>query len=352
MSLTAGNRHAWFRLASYYYQQCRPGSWRSSGTSMAPMLDRRRLALARPSSRSFTLSTSLAKQSTVQIIRRKLVEEPATAPTKASTLIPSKSDHMQTPLGFPPVAPVDHVGQAQKTFVVPYWRPELSLESYVASLPMMKLPQEYAIVTTKSVSVTNNLLKSMSREASVFGLDMEWQPTFVKNAKQKKTALIQICNDHKVLLIQIGQMKEFPEELLRFLQSRTLYKTGVNITGDGNKLLRDFGICTNGLVDLGKMASKMDTPSLHRIGRFRSLDNLTALFLGKRLPKDKGVRLSNWNAPFLNKYQIHYAANDAYASYALYQALSKVTLKQKLPLSVVNIADHAQKDRIEEEPVE
>jgi hypothetical protein len=40
----------------------------------------------------------------------------------------------------------------------------------------------------------------------VFGLDLEWRPTFVKGSKENKTALIQLCNAESVLIIQISRM--------------------------------------------------------------------------------------------------------------------------------------------------
>ena len=101
----------------------------------------------------------------------------------------------------------------------------------------------------------------LNREGKVFGLDLEWRPTFIKGGKENKTALVQLCNSTSILIIQIsrmGGMNEyfyklvlggkhrlwkddywtdaypvlvFPHELKGLLQNRNILKTGVNIKG-------------------------------------------------------------------------------------------------------------------------
>ncbi|KAI8328448.1 ribonuclease H-like domain-containing protein, partial [Chlamydoabsidia padenii] len=149
----------------------------------------------------------------------------------------------------------------------------------------------------------------------VFGLDMEWKPSFVKGRPQNPVGLIQICGVTRILLIQVAQMKGLSPGLIEFLMDPKIYKTGVNIRGDGVKLYRDYRVVTDGLLDLRPLAESA-LKSLPVPGHFHSsktLRSLTGIFLGLKV--DKGsIRMSNWNAETLNAKQVDYAANDAFVS--------------------------------------
>ncbi|KAJ2961354.1 hypothetical protein NQZ79_g3350 [Umbelopsis isabellina] len=155
------------------------------------------------------------------------------------------------------------------------------------------------------------------REGNVFGLDLEWRPTFVKGSKENKTALIQLCNAKTVLIIQISRMH-----------------------GDALKLYRDFRILTNGLVDLGALARLTKAKELEDHTGL-SLRLLCGIFLGKSLPKG-AVRLSRWDAPFLSNKQKQYAADDAYASFALYRAIDE--RRKKIPDTPITVS-HLEDDK-------
>ena len=69
-----------------------------------------------------------------------------------------------------------------------------------------------------------------------------------------------------------------PTEVVKFLKNPNLFKSGVNIRGDGLKLHRDFNVLTNGLVELMIMTQHIDSPLLLETHR-RSLSALTSLFV-------------------------------------------------------------------------
>ena len=69
-----------------------------------------------------------------------------------------------------------------------------------------------------------------------------------------------------------------PTEVVKFLKNPNLFKSGVNIRGDGLKLHRDFNVLTNGLVELMIMTQHIDSPLLSETHR-RSLSALTSLFV-------------------------------------------------------------------------
>ncbi|KAG2223267.1 hypothetical protein INT45_006993 [Circinella minor] len=162
----------------------------------------------------------------------------------------------------------------------------------------------------------SQIIIKISKKESVFGLDIEWQPQFKKGQPQHKTALIQICGNDTILLFQVVQLKVLPAELVKFLKDPHIFKSGVNIRGDGLKLHRDFNVLTNGLVELMIMTQYIDSPLL-MITHRRSLSALTSLFLERNMPKSKSVRLSNWSRRNLTAKQQEYAACDAYVSFFL-----------------------------------
>ncbi|KAG2184303.1 hypothetical protein INT44_009318 [Umbelopsis vinacea] len=147
-----------------------------------------------------------------------------------------------------------------------------AFQQNIDTLDLVDYSQTHTLFCTKSPTETNAIIRKMiklpvqliigllsfllysDREGQVFGLDLEWRPTFIKGGKENKTALVQLCNSNSILIIQISRMGVFPHELKGLLQNRNILKTGVNIRGDALKLYRDFRILTNGLVELGTLA--------------------------------------------------------------------------------------------------
>ncbi|CAO3678389.1 unnamed protein product [Umbelopsis vinacea] len=186
----------------------------------------------------------------------------------------------------------------------------LLLREDIEALSVIDHRDTHKLYCTKSPSEANSIIRKMVKEDQVFGLDLEWRPTFIKGSKENKTALIQLCNAKSILLIQISRMAVFPQELKGLLQSRKILKAGVNIRGDALKLYRDFRILTNGLVELGTLARATNTKELEGY-KGLSLRLLCAIFLEKSLPKGP-TRISRWDAPTLSSKQKQYAADDAY----------------------------------------
>ncbi|EJT51209.1 hypothetical protein A1Q1_07593 [Trichosporon asahii var. asahii CBS 2479] len=85
-----------------------------------------------------------------------------------------------------------------------------------------------------------------------------------------------------------------PPALLRLLADPERVKCGVNIKQDGNKLWRDFGVPTAGLLELSAVARHVDSARWPDKGLI-SLARLAAAYLGADL--DKGdVRTGDWSA--------------------------------------------------------
>ncbi|KAI9309019.1 ribonuclease H-like domain-containing protein [Cunninghamella echinulata] len=215
----------------------------------------------------------------------------------------------------------------------------VKLRDYLNELPQLQIPSHYQVACIDSIQTANEALLKMTRNETLFGVDMEWKPCFVKGEKENKTGVIQICGENQILLIQTSQMKTLPNELVHFLESKAIFKVGVNIVGDGKKLIRDFGIYTNGLLDLGFLSQDIGNP-LKKEFTGKSLRAMVGLYIGKNLPKGK-VQLSDWNRKVLSPTQFKYASTDVYATYSLYHAIIKSSNnnRRSLPPRVRNLME-------------
>ncbi|WWC89824.1 uncharacterized protein L201_004752 [Kwoniella dendrophila CBS 6074] len=220
------------------------------------------------------------------------------------------------------------------------------------------------VVYTNSIEEANDLLGCL--KGDILGFDLEWPPAgrykvtqpngFVKEVKvgmtwdstkkdyvfgQGRTALMQFCDEKMVILIHLGEKMDIPSKAVEILQSPSVYKLGVQVKGDGLKLLRDFpnhftspsstseesnptadpGL--KGLLELSFLARGIDPIGTGPGSALISLAALTQRYVGKQLEKDKDVRRSNWFS-ILGQKQRDYAANDVYASIQIYKALRRI----------------------------
>jgi hypothetical protein len=163
----------------------------------------------------------------------------------------------------------------------------------------------------------------------VVGWDIEWVVNFVAGRGERPVALTQIAVRPKPParpLIALLRLRDVPggitPTLRAFLEDPTIRKVGVQIRGDAHKMTRDFGVRVGGVSELRDLARAVADSSGHRPASF-SLSALTEWTLNRALPKNKGERVSNWEASTLTEEQVMYAALDAWASLLVYENLSE-----------------------------
>ncbi|XP_028567719.2 bifunctional 3'-5' exonuclease/ATP-dependent helicase WRN isoform X2 [Podarcis muralis] len=162
---------------------------------------------------------------------------------------------------------------------------------------------------------------------AALGFDIEWPPCYTKG-KEGKVALIQLCgSEQKCYLFHISSMSNFPLALKKLLESNTIKKVGVGIEGDKWKLMRDFEIKLESLVDLGDLANEK-----LKCKEIWSLNNLLKHLFHKQLLKDKSVRCGNWKQFPLTEEQKLYAATDAYASLLIYEKLVNMSTSKQMQI--------------------
>ena len=111
--------------------------------------------------------------------------------------------------------------------------------------------------------------------------------------------------------------QELPVYLQAFLRDSSIKKVGRQVGGDLGRINRAYRMICRGALELGSFCSmRKCIPS----GQM-SLAEIAFRVLGRRLQKEE--RLSNWNAQCLAVEQISYAAIDAWASIAIYNAVKQ-----------------------------
>ncbi|EJU00962.1 ribonuclease H-like protein [Dacryopinax primogenitus] len=155
--------------------------------------------------------------------------------------------------------------------------------------------------------------------SSPLGFDTEWRPNYVKGGRENWTSLIQLGDEHNILLIQISAMQYFPESLRELLSNPAIVKVGVGIRGDAFKLHREQQLEFSSLLDLADFAKLVD-PDKWAPNRNPGLAALCETYLERTLKKGK-ITKSNWEMNPMTKAMQDYAANDAHVSFKIFRFL-------------------------------
>lgn len=129
---------------------------------------------------------------------------------------------------------------------------------------------------------------------------------------------IQLYSPHAdCLILSVGHWDKLPPLLLDMLADKSIAKVGVNISGDGARLARDFGCPVHGLLNLEKgRGPRMTMEKLCQIHCPK------AFHINKDSVESK-VRLGNWATWPLSDLQLKYASMDAVLSFAIFQFQQK-----------------------------
>ncbi|VDC05018.1 unnamed protein product [Peniophora sp. CBMAI 1063] len=157
-----------------------------------------------------------------------------------------------------------------------------------------------------------------------YGFDCEYKALPVPG----RTALVQLSNASRILLIQLSAFTVFPEKLKTILEDPSIKKIGHYTEADGAKLRDDYGILPKSLINLMPLARQIDPGflALHPPRRNVTLAQIVLYYLDRTLPKGP-VRVSNWELNPLTQAQREYAASDAYCAYEVYMRL--MTLQEQ-----------------------
>ena len=153
-------------------------------------------------------------------------------------------------------------------------------------------------------------------EAGFIGFDTESKPTFTADAVRDGPHVVQFATLEQAFIIQIGA--ETPMDFLRsVIESSRIVKVGFGLSSDRRPLREKLGLRLGASVDLAQVVRKLGYRQA--VGAKAAV----AIVLGRRLQKSKNATTSNWALPILRPNQLLYAANDAYAALAVFEAMGR-----------------------------
>lgn len=151
-------------------------------------------------------------------------------------------------------------------------------------------------------------------EARVVGFDTESKPTFAKNEVSSGPHVVQFATRSAAWLFQLHR-DDCNEVLAALIASSALQKVGFGLSGDLALLRRRLAVEPRAVYDIDQ--------EFRRRGYRRSVGVkvAVALVFNQRFVKSRKATTSNWANRQLTPAQIRYAANDAYASIRVFDAL-------------------------------
>ncbi len=151
-------------------------------------------------------------------------------------------------------------------------------------------------------------------DARVVGFDTESKPTFAKNEVSGGPHVVQFATPTAAWLFQLHRT-ECNEVLAALVASTALQKVGFGLSSDLALLRRRLAVEPQAVYDIDH--------EFRRRGYRKSVGVKTAVALvfNQRFVKSRKATTSNWANRQLTPAQIRYAANDAYASIRVFDAL-------------------------------
>lgn len=162
--------------------------------------------------------------------------------------------------------------------------------------------------------VQRNEARAGLLDAPFLGFDTEVKPTFKAGEPMRGPDVVQFATGTAAYVFQMHDADNV--ELVReVLAARNVVKAGFDLRSDQKQLKHLLGVYAQPLLDLDFVFSGRGYP------RSIGVKAAIALLFNRRLLKSKRVTTSNWANPTLETRQILYAANDAYAAWAVLNAL-------------------------------
>ncbi|MCO4780684.1 MAG: 3'-5' exonuclease domain-containing protein 2 [Candidatus Cloacimonetes bacterium] len=164
------------------------------------------------------------------------------------------------------------------------------------------------VIVIKSDSDLKNHIKAI-KESRIIGFDTEKKPTFIKNQKENKIAIVQIATKQKSYVIQVKALSNL-KPIFQILESPKIIKVGIGLKNDKSDLRKHYKVNMSRVIDLNEVFKDV-------LGYFQEIGTkkLTAVVLNQKIQKSKKTGKSNWEIATLTPSQIQYASDDACVVY-------------------------------------
>jgi ribonuclease D len=155
----------------------------------------------------------------------------------------------------------------------------------------------------------------------VAGFDTESKPTFAKNEVSGGPHVLQFATLDEAWIFQLHR-GETRSAIVTLLTSEALLKVGFGLSTDLTLIRQRFAVEPRAVFDIDD--------EFRRRGYRKSIGVKTAVALvfDRRFAKSRKATTSNWSNRQLTEAQLRYAANDAYASIRIFEALGMMPAAQ------------------------
>lgn len=221
--------------------------------------------------------------------------------------------------------------------------------------------QELLLHYCLNMEVSERVAKHFLNE-KVVGFDVEWKPFGSVDSIKENASLIQLATEDRIALFHIARFPgKTPEQLMPpslkiVLESSDTYKVGVAVKGDCSRLEKYFDLKIRGVFELSRLHNLVEYYEREPSKVNNKLVKLaTQVQQHLLLPLHKGesfvdepqqrlgsVRESDWSRP-LDVEQIHYAADDAYAGFRLFDVMESKRKKLKPTPPIPRLCDYDNK---------
>ncbi|XP_021745663.1 Werner Syndrome-like exonuclease [Chenopodium quinoa] len=140
-----------------------------------------------------------------------------------------------------------------------------------------------------------------NHDSTIIGLDTEWL---------NPIATLQLCVGPNCLIYQLLHSPSIPSALEDFLGDPQCKFSGVGISGDSQRLLKDYDLRLSSMADVSKVAAEAGKVRVNA-----GLKEVADAVLGWEMVKAKEITMSKWNQEVLDDSQVMYACMDAFVSY-------------------------------------
>ena len=202
----------------------------------------------------------------------------------------------------------DQISEMESLRLPADFRAKLSKDQ-INSLPINRWNGEIHLIN--SDAAVDEAVARLQRE-SVLGFDTETKPVFRKGVTHNP-CILQLAGARDVTVFQLKLLKNL-DPIAKILSNSKILKVGVGLVNDIDQLQPVIPFTHGGFIDLGSLARSANIQS-------RGLRSMAARFFGFRI--SKRAQCSNWEVKQLKKFQIQYAATDAWVSREIYQILNR-----------------------------
>jgi len=148
----------------------------------------------------------------------------------------------------------------------------------------------------------------------VWGFDTESKPTFVQGEVSDGPHIVQLSSLERAWVFQLHD-PACSSVVAQLLALPGFTKAGFGLGDDRKRIIAKLGVQPQGVLELNTVFRERG------YRKDMGVKGAVAVLFNQRFIKSKKAATSNWANPTLTQAQLVYAANDAYAAAAVWQAL-------------------------------